>query len=254
MAFYLLKDPDELFLILSQQSPSIAYHGTEQSPIVIQKSHATRICVLQCLHGGGIHGERGIFHTEVQRSSRELLYSCPTCMGSAPVGNSDWEMDCSPPDGGVAVGVAALSSLDDLDYLICTAPPELLLNINDGAQISDDRICSDVISGRPFPVTGLWADQESFRSPTSARYQCREIISGERWHRRPKQWQCQVILCTAMPFQLDTARCTTAQPSYGAVPGVDGTGHVRLLCPPHMVAAAIFWGPSGAHVTCCLLY
>lgn len=57
-----------------------------------------------------------------------------------------------------------------------------------------------------------------------------------------------------MPFQLDTARCTTAQPSYGAVPGVDGTGHVRLLCPPHMVAAAIFWGPSGAHVTCCLLY
>lgn len=59
---------------------------------------------------------------------------------------------------------------------------------------------------------------------------------------------------TAMPFQLDTSRCTVPQPSYGAVPGVVGTGHIRLLCPPHMVAAAIFWDLSGPSVTCCLLY
>ncbi|XP_042892442.1 uncharacterized protein LOC122266682 [Penaeus japonicus] len=174
-----------------------------------------------------------IYVPEIQRASLALAYSCPSCMGQAPYGNSDWELDCSPPDGGVAVGVAALSSLDDLDYLICTAPPGLLLNINSGARISDDRICSEVLDGRPVPVTALWANQQFFSSPTSFRYQCREIISGE---------------------QLDISRCVVAQPTFGAVPGVVGPGHHLLLCPPHMIAAAISWGASGPTVTCCLLY
>lgn len=88
------------------------------------------------------------FRSEVQRTALELTYSCPTCMGSWPAGKSDWKMDCSPPDGSVAVGVAASSSLSDLDYLICTAPPGLLIDLNDGAMISDSRICSIVVSGR----------------------------------------------------------------------------------------------------------
>lgn len=57
-----------------------------------------------------------------------------------------------------------------------------------------------------------------------------------------------------MPLQLDTSRCVVAQPTFGAVPGVVGPGHHLLLCPPHMIAAAISWGASGPTVICCLLY
>lgn len=58
----------------------------------------------------------------------------------------------------------------------------------------------------------------------------------------------------SLSLQLDISRCVVPEPSIGAVPGVDGTDHQLLLCPPHMVAAAIYWNSNLPNVICCLLY
>lgn len=57
-----------------------------------------------------------------------------------------------------------------------------------------------------------------------------------------------------MPLQIDTSRCVIPKSSPGTVPGVAGADHQLLLCPPHMVAAAIYWNSSLPNVICCLLY
>ncbi|CAL4217400.1 unnamed protein product, partial [Meganyctiphanes norvegica] len=117
-----------------------------------------------------------IYVPDVNYTSKELDYGCDSCVPqSSPCGkNCQWDMTCE--DGkGVLMGVATRTSWDDMDYMICTNPQDLAIDTSDGAAIADERICSNVINQRPFPITALWSNDRNFTDPDDFAYRCREI-------------------------------------------------------------------------------
>ncbi|ROT82908.1 hypothetical protein C7M84_023893 [Penaeus vannamei] len=72
-----------------------------------------------------------VYVPDIHYSWQLLEYSCPTCLGPH-FGLSDWVHDCDPATGAL-VGVAALSSLDDLDYMLCASFHGLDIDHSNGA-------------------------------------------------------------------------------------------------------------------------
>lgn len=72
-----------------------------------------------------------LLFSDIHYSWQLLEYSCPTCLGPH-FGLSDWVHDCDPATGAL-VGVAALSSLDDLDYMLCASFQGLDIDHSNGA-------------------------------------------------------------------------------------------------------------------------
>ncbi|KAG7163149.1 hypothetical protein Hamer_G002225, partial [Homarus americanus] len=112
-------------------------------------------------------------------TSVELKFKCENCHGeSTPAGLDSWVHQCEPWEESVVVGVAAFSSLSDLDYLLCKTFPGLMLDKTFAAAINDDRNCIDHISkGKTSFVTAAWADDQFFNNPKTFTHQCRGVSS-----------------------------------------------------------------------------
>ncbi|XP_042232346.1 uncharacterized protein LOC121873102 [Homarus americanus] len=168
-------------------------------------------------------------------TSVELKFKCENCHGeSTPAGLDSWVHQCEPWEESVVVGVAAFSSLSDLDYLLCKTFPGLMLDKTFAAAINDDRNCIDHISkGKTSFVTAAWADDQFFNNPKTFTHQCRGVSSE---------------------YKVDRDRCVAAQEKVESVAGVSGRYHL-LVCPPHMVALTLsFIQDVGPSLTCCLIY
>ncbi|XP_064085308.1 uncharacterized protein LOC135200628 [Macrobrachium nipponense] len=136
---------------------------------------------------------------------------------------------------GVVVGVASLTDLTDLDFLLCMNFRGMVIGYDslEGFTVVDgSRNCT--YFSQNHLVEAVWSKDEKYSDPSEFRYVCRKILTPG--------------------MDVDHDRCTDAQKSVGLVPKESGQYQI-LRCPPHMAAVSIQRLYNGsARVLCCLIY
>ncbi|XP_064078601.1 uncharacterized protein LOC135196070 [Macrobrachium nipponense] len=150
----------------------------------------------------------------------------------APSAIYRWSHRCDTND--VTVGIASHTAFPDLDYMLCIQVPGMLMTPTNGyAAKYNARSCNTLGVINSTVIDSLWGNEQYYNPATSLAYPCRIIMSNQK---------------------VDLTRCLNATETYRYVSDVRRPLKM-LLCPPHMVAQALYATATvRAFVTCCLIY
>ncbi|XP_066963252.1 uncharacterized protein [Macrobrachium rosenbergii] len=169
----------------------------------------------------------------VEMTAVKLRHESPNTYETPPDATMPtWTHSCFK--NGVAVGLAFLTALKDLDFLLCVKFPGMEIGYDrlEGFTVVDGS--RDCKYSQNHLVEAVWSSDEKYNHPGQFRYVCRKILTPG--------------------MNVDHDRCTYAQNSVGLVPKESGQYKI-LRCPPHMAAVGITILQYGnARVYCCLLY